>query len=66
MHCPGQVMPDLVKFMDSIQAKVMQAHAMTSKIETDAGGIKVMEQQTNECGPYISDCFLGTFHSNLL
>lgn len=32
-----QVLPDLVKFMDSIHSKMMSVHKMTGQLEIEAG-----------------------------
>lgn len=37
-HVVAQVLPDLTNFMDSLRAKMMQAHSMSGKLEIEAGG----------------------------
>lgn len=48
-----KVLPDLVKFMDSVHNKIMQAHAMSGKLELESGGEKSTKAAVDEPWPQL-------------
>ena len=39
-----QVLPDLVKFMDSVHNKMMSVHKMNGQLEIEAGGLPAAKE----------------------